>query len=117
MSLRPFIGGLLAVIALSHSPATALSAEFDLDLYAELLAQHTRAVPTTVGTVVDYRGLRDSPDWRRLSQQIRTARPSRLSGPERLAFWINAYNILTIDLILENYPVQGGAGGRCTDDG
>jgi hypothetical protein len=106
MSLRPLISGLLSVIALLLAPATALSAEFDLDLYAELLEQHTRAVPSTVGTVVDYRGLRESADWRRLTEQVGAARPSRLSRPERLSFWINAYNILTIDLVLEHYPVQ-----------
>ncbi|WP_338357778.1 DUF547 domain-containing protein [Yeosuana marina] len=29
-----------------------------------------------------------------------------LSKEEKLAFWINAYNALTIDLILRNYPVN-----------
>ena len=32
--------------------------------------------------------------------------PSSASKNERLAFWINAYNAFTVDLILENYPVK-----------
>lgn len=30
----------------------------------------------------------------------------KLSKEERLAFWINAYNAMTVDLILRNYPVK-----------
>ena len=32
--------------------------------------------------------------------------PSSTSKNERLAFWINTYNAFTVDLILENYPVE-----------
>jgi hypothetical protein len=77
----------------------------DLALYAGLLESHTRAVPDVVGTRVDYAALRDSADWKRLARQVREATPSKLNREERLAFWINAYNILTIDLILDHYPV------------
>lgn len=78
----------------------------DLDLYEALLQRHTRAVSDLAGTRVDYRSLKDSEDWKELVAQVRTARPSRLERRERLAFWINAYNILTIDLILEHHPVE-----------
>ena len=99
----------LGVVALALLlPVTGLAAEEPIDhtLYARLLEQHTRSVPDVVGTRVDYRALRDSADWKRLAAQVRSARPSTLDRPGRLAFWINAYNILTIDLILEHYPIE-----------
>ena len=76
----------------------------DLDLYARLLDRHTRVVPELVGTRVDYRTLARSTDWGRLVAQVRAARPSTLSRDERLAFWINAYNILAIDLVIQELP-------------
>jgi len=78
----------------------------DLDLYQRLLERYTRSVPDLVGTRVDYQGLRTSAEWKRLAQQVRAAKPSRLERAQRLAYWINAYNILTIDLILDHYPVD-----------
>jgi len=32
--------------------------------------------------------------------------PSSLDEPERLAFWINAYNALTLKLIIDHFPVE-----------
>jgi len=87
--------------------SAAADEPIDLDLYGRLLQEHTREVSGTVGTVVDYRALKASPEWTRLVAQLETAKPSRASRDERLAFWINAYNILTIDLILKHYPIDG----------
>lgn len=78
----------------------------DLDLYARLLEAHTEAVPDLVGTRVDYAGLRDSADLKALVSQVSAARPSQLDRDRRMAFWINAYNILAIDLVAKNYPVD-----------
>lgn len=78
----------------------------DLALYDRLLERHTVAVDDVVGTRVDYAALRRADEWKRLAAQVRAARPSSLERDERLAFWINAYNILTIDLILDHYPVE-----------
>ncbi len=78
----------------------------DRALYAELLDRHTRATDDVVGTRVDYRALGAAPEWQRLVAQVVAAQPSRLSRDERLAFWINAYNILTIDLVRRHYPVE-----------
>ncbi len=88
-------------------PAMANDTPIDLDLYGRLLEKHTRAVPDVVGTRVDYRALEESNDWEPLARQVRNAQPSKLTRDERLAFWINAYNILTIDLILKHYPIGG----------
>jgi hypothetical protein len=88
-------------------PVLASEATIDLDLYDQLLEKHTRAVPDIVGTRVDYRSLEKAKDWKRLAAQVRGAKPSQLTRDEKLAFWINAYNILTIDLILKHYPIDG----------
>ena len=81
-------------------------APFDRALYASLLEAHTKSVADVVGTRVDYRALGRSEDWKRLVAQIRSARPGTLDREAKLAFWINAYNILTIDLVLQHYPLD-----------
>jgi hypothetical protein len=97
---------LVILLPLCFTMAAAAEAPLDLVLYGRLLEEHTRSVSDLVGTRVDYRSLLASADWKRLVAGVRSARPSRLAQKERLAFWINAYNILTIDLILEHYPVE-----------
>ncbi len=37
--------------------------------------------------------------------ELQTVIPGRLTRDQQLAYWINLYNALTVDLILENYPV------------
>jgi hypothetical protein len=55
---------------------------------------------------VDYRGLSRSEDWRHLIDSLSRSDPERLApGAERLAFWINAYNVLAIDVVVQHYPV------------
>ncbi len=86
--------------------AAARGAPLDEALYSELLARHTVAVQETVGTRVDYRALRDSADWQRLIANLAQVDPDALaSRDEKLAFWINAYNILAIDVVRKGYPV------------
>jgi len=84
-------------------PATAL----DEALYAEILARHAKAVPDKAGTRVDYAALKGSADWQRLIDSLAASDPESLgSANARLAFWINAYNILAIDMVLRGYPVE-----------
>lgn len=93
---------LLVVLALT-SPASAL----DEVLYAELLQRHTREVTDTAGVRVDYRALRGNPDWKRLVASVESTDPEKLdSRAAKIAFWSNAYNILAIDTVVRNYPVE-----------
>jgi hypothetical protein len=79
---------------------------FDLDLWDALLAAHTRAVGDTAGVRVDYAGLRAEPRWPALLAGLAAAEPPPLDRrAERLAFWIDAYNVLAIDVVLQHYPV------------
>jgi len=103
-SLLARMGKLLFVALLAWStPAVAL----DLDLYAGLLARHTQTVSDAAGTRVDYAALRADPAWRRLVASLAAAEPGALSArDERLAFWINAYNVLAIDWLVREGPVE-----------
>jgi hypothetical protein len=91
----------LAVLALAR-PAAA----FDEALYAALLERHTRPVADLARVRVDYAAVGASPDWRRLVQSLADADLSALRTREQqLAFWIDAYNILAIDLVARSWPV------------
>jgi hypothetical protein len=110
MTLRRCLSGRLAtIICLLPFAFSAGASEIrlDLDLYGRLLDQHTRAVAEVVGTRVDYRSLKTSRDWKRLVSQVHAAEPSSWTREEKLAFWINAYNILAIDLVQDHYPITG----------
>ncbi len=99
---RPAPLALLAA-ALVAAPAAAL----DEALYADLLARHTRAVGDLAGTRVDYAALARSGDWRRLVASLEESDPGALATRDaRLAFWVNAYNVLAIDLVARHWPVE-----------
>ncbi len=99
---------LLAMIALALTLKTAPAQAMDLDLYAALLERHTVAVDDMASTRVDYGALKKSPEWNRLVRSLGASDPEQLgSRAERLAFWINAYNILAIEIVRKNHPIDG----------
>jgi len=78
-----------------------------LPLYGELLSLYTRSVDAEVGTRVNYPGLKLEPRWPNLVQALAGVDPAQLGSREaEMAFWINAYNILAIDLVVRHYPVE-----------
>jgi hypothetical protein len=99
---------LSALVAVAVGLASADSTVFRYaDAYAKLLEKHTEAVHTKVGTRVDYSRLRTDPAWKAMLAELRTVDPAGLkTREEQLAFWINTYNILAIDLVLNHYPVE-----------
>lgn len=91
----------------SDSARAQLADGFDTALYGRMLTDHTRAVPEVVGTRVDYPGLREDPDWKGVLRSVRACDPSKLATREqKLAFWINAYNIFALDLVAKHWPVE-----------
>ena len=81
---------------------------YDVDLWTKILREHTQPVEDIAGTRVDYAALRDSADLRALVASLGRSDPQQLrTREEKLAFWINAYNILAIDLVAQHYPVGG----------
>jgi hypothetical protein len=57
---------------------------------------------------VDYAGLKAAggAPLEPYLQRLATADPTSLDRDARLAFWINAYNALTLTLIVDHYPVE-----------
>jgi len=93
-----------AIAALLVVATLAQGAELN-DLYAEVLTRHTRASGDVAGTRVDYAGLRGDPLWKTLLGALAEAEPAADDRNAQLAYWINAYNILAIDVVVQHYPV------------
>ena len=76
------------------------------DLFSAILVKHVSSRGK-----VDYQGFKSSHSkllayiniLQKMYPKFDNLRPNR---EEKLAYWINAYNALTIDLILRNYPVK-----------
>jgi hypothetical protein len=104
------MGSPRTILAIAIALLAAAPGRADLDEagFAELLQSHTREVADLARVRVDYAGLRNSPNWARLVASLASSDPAQLhTRNERLAFWINAYNILAIDLVVKHYPVDG----------
>lgn len=96
-----------ALAALGSLLLAVQASALDGDLYARVLEQYTVAVDDIASTRVGYSALRSSREWDALVRSLRESDPGRLgSRSEKLAFWINAYNILAIDLVRRHYPVE-----------
>jgi hypothetical protein len=79
----------------------------DTAAYSRSLASHTAEVAGLAGVAVDYAALRGDPDWAAAVAALGACRPDTLrSRAERLAFWINAYNLLAIDLVVRAGPLE-----------
>ncbi|MEO1916525.1 MAG: hypothetical protein ABGW98_22005, partial [Myxococcales bacterium] len=77
------------------------------DLYGAILEDHTRPTKDIVQTRVNYRAIKNDPRWKQVVADLGESNPKALRvDDEKLAFWINAYNILAIDLVQNAYPVD-----------
>lgn len=96
MSLAQLVPRVLLAVLL-FLPFAAQGQELH-EVWNTLLASHVQAGR------VDYLGFKQDEDKLTgyLAQLDRT-QPDDLAGPERLAFYINAYNAYTVKLILENF--------------
>lgn len=74
---------------------------FDHGAFDRILAAHV-----TDAGLVDYAGLKASGALTGYLQEVAETDPARMNEPEALAFWINAYNALTMKLIVDNYPTK-----------
>jgi hypothetical protein len=76
--------------------------------YARLLDRHV-GVGQIDGIrlhVVDYEGLATDPDYEAALEDLAAARPGSLGSDDaKMAFWINAYNLLAIKTIVDRYPI------------
>ena len=95
--------------------ATSLAAEPDWATYDELLQSHllTAEKDGLRLNLVNYASIATDPDFYSIVNRIIQFDVEQLgSDEEKLAFYINAYNVLTIKLILDNWPVDSIRGYR-----
>ena len=81
------------------------------DAYAQLLTKYVKAdqIQGIQVAAVDYAGWAGDPLHPKAMQELQATRlllDSQTSAAEAMAFWINAYNLLTIDLITQNQEKQ-----------
>ena len=56
---------------------------------------------------VDYGKLRLDPDFHKLDNKLRLFSPTKLKNhQDKLAFWINVYNIFAVKIVTDNYPLK-----------
>jgi hypothetical protein len=85
----------------------AAQAAFDHQFrtYAELLRAHVEGRSVNYRTLLASRGALDAV-VRELGAVDRAAEQA-FSRDERVAYWINAYNVFTLRTIIDHYPIQG----------
>jgi hypothetical protein len=86
------IGVVLAALGLGASPGRA-EPVFDHAAFDQLLRAHV------AGGLVEYGAFQASPAFAGYLRSLAAFDPATLPTAERLAFWINAYNAYTIELI------------------
>jgi uncharacterized membrane protein YdjX (TVP38/TMEM64 family) len=103
-------GDLLKAVAVAALLGLALPAEAASDdAYARLLKAHV--TPGTVGGIkaalVDYRAIKADPAYAEALIALAESRPEALTtDAERIAFWINAYNLAAIKAVVDQYPTK-----------
>jgi len=74
---------------------------FDHAAFDRILAAHVNDAG-----LMDYAGLKASGALSDYLLAIAETDPARMNDQDALAFWINAYNALTMKLIVDNYPTK-----------
>lgn len=101
-----FIAGIFLSVALgcaSPNPVNEASEPISHEIFDDLLKKHVDAEGW-----VNYEGFKSERD--KLNQYLELLKDNapndNWTDDEKLAYWINAYNAFTIDLILQYYPVS-----------
>ena len=110
---RKFIIKIIVSIGFAGFSFASLSAEqttdFDWSIWDGLLRQHVIS-DTREGiglNVLDYPSIKQSTEFKRLLDGLAGFDPGLLSSREsRLAFYINAYNILAVKMIIDHWKPQ-----------
>ena len=101
------LGAVLTLAVLMLSPNAANAGDWDLldAVLAQYVAPTQRAGISFNG--VDYTALAKDPRYPQLLTQIENAQPVAFANrDERLAFYINAYNVYAIKMVIDNLPLD-----------
>jgi len=84
------------------------SSDFFSNNYSYLLKKNTSVElkENILSRLVDYQSWGEDPIHKKLIDNISSQKLSELSKNEKLAYWINTYNLLTIDLIIKTGETQ-----------
>ncbi|MBC7769389.1 MAG: DUF547 domain-containing protein [Phycisphaerales bacterium] len=107
MLARKLFGAATLALGLLASPLAAQAA--DTATYDRLLTRYVFASPDGINRVRYTAWAGDADDVNALNAYVASLerdRPSDMTRDERLAHWINLYNAVTLQIILENYPVR-----------
>jgi len=100
----------IGAVALTSLSALAVNAaEPDWNSYDTLLQRYVKAdiKNDTKLNWVHYSGLKDDPDFTAVVAQIADYPVDKLTTrQEKLAFYINAYNILAMKMVVDHWPVE-----------
>ena len=88
----------------------ASAAEPDWTGYTKLLSTHVKkgSIAGVDLMRVDYINIKNDPDYQMTLDMFTSFDTNKLrTDKERLAFYINAYNILAIKMVIDHWPVEG----------
>ena len=103
------------IMAMVILPLSSRAEFFNFSSYQHILDRYLHGGIIIKGIKLnglDYKALyeesrREDSDYRRLLQGLRSFNPETLkTREEKIAFWINVYNIGAIKMILDHYPVD-----------
>ena len=77
---------------------------FDEAAWNAVLQRYTAPVPDVAAVGVDYEGLRRAHALAPVLSSLESCRPERLDADARTALWLNAYNVLVVDLVVRGRP-------------
>jgi hypothetical protein len=82
------------------------SANFDWTDYSALLSQHVTSGEAAgiPGNLVNYQSLSQDPHYQTLIERLALFDHTKLTGKDKIAFYLNAYNLLAIKLVIDHQP-------------
>lgn len=96
---------LLTLLSLLFFSANAFAADYDDSDYAVVLAAHVDE-----SGMVDYAALKANREpldrYQQTLAEVDSSVYNSWSDEAKIAFWVNAYNALTLAVIIDNYPIQ-----------
>jgi hypothetical protein len=104
---RKLFGAAALVLGMISAPLAAQAA--DTATYDRLLTRYVIASPDGINRVRYAAWATNADDVLALNAfvtSLERERPSAMARDERLAHWLNLYNSVTLQIIIENYPVR-----------
>lgn len=94
----------LLLLILGGSPRSSHALDFNHDAWDQILKKNVR------GGLVDYAELKANPQalaqYLNALGSVKASEYGSWNRNEKIAFWINAYNALTVGAVIENYPIR-----------